>query len=144
MIINNRGKKPGKITVMKLWAQSGGRCQFAGCNRRLYKDDLTWDEFNNSNVAHIVASSPDGPRGSEYSYELSDKLDNLMLLCPSCHKLIDNDPNKYTVDLLRQMKMEQERKVQETLDSMNYPESEIVILESPIKGKISAHVDSVM
>lgn len=142
MIINNRGKNPDRITVMKLWVQSGGRCQFAGCNRRLYKDDLTWDEFNNSNVAHIVASSPDGPRGSECSYELSDKLDNLMLLCPICHKRIDNDPNKYTVDILRQMKTEQERKVQETLDSMNYPESEIVILESSIKGKISAHVDS--
>lgn len=126
---------------MKLWTVSGGRCQFAGCNCRLYKDELTWDEFNKSNVAHIVAASPDGPRGSKHSYELSDKLKNLMLLCPICHKRIDSNPEKYTVDILKKMKQDQERKVQELLDTMNYPESEIVILESPIKGKNSVHVD---
>ena len=141
LLANKRGKSPSKITLMKLWAISGGRCQFAGCNRRLYKDDLTWDEFNNSNIAHIVAASPDGPRGSELSHELSDKLENLMLLCPSCHKRIDSNPIKYTVDFLRKMKCEQERKGQDLLDSMDYPESEIVILESPIKGKIVTHVD---
>ena len=80
---NKRGKSPSKITLMKLWAISGGRCQFAGCNRRLYKDDLTWDEFNNSNIAHIVAASPDGPRGSELSHELSDReSDALMPFLP--------------------------------------------------------------
>lgn len=31
--------------------------------------------------------------------------------------------------------------MQDLLDSMDYPESEIVILESPIKGKIVTHVD---
>jgi hypothetical protein len=140
-LTNKRGKSPDKLTLMKLCAVSGGRCQFAGCNNRLFKDHLTWIEFNNSNVAHIVASSPDGPRGSENSHEQSNKLENLMLLCPSCHKRIDDNPDMYTVDVLKKMKEDQERKVQELLDTMYYPKSEIVILESPIKGKTSVHVN---
>lgn len=136
-----RGKKPSPATIMRLIAASGGHCQFEGCPCNLFKDDLTWAEFNNSNVAHIVASSPDGPRGSDDSYELSDKYENLMLMCPTHHKEIDNDTETYTVEKLRRIKQEQERRVQELLEGMNYPESEIVILESPIKGKLDVHVD---
>ena len=58
-----RGKKPTPATIMRLIAASGGHCQFAGCPCNLFKDEMTWAEFNNSNVAHIVAASPDGPRG---------------------------------------------------------------------------------
>ena len=80
MSSKSRGKRPSKETVMKLWVAAGGRCQFEGCNKRLYCDDLTWEEFNRSNVSHIIASSPDGPRGSEDSGIMSDKFENLMLL----------------------------------------------------------------
>ena len=138
---NGRGKSPGRVTIMRLIAASGGHCQFEGCPCNLFRDDLTWAEFNNSNVAHIVASSPDGPRGSEDSYRLSDKYENLMLLCPTHHNEIDNDTETYTVEKLLKMKQEQELRVQELLEGMNYPESEIVILESPIKGKCDVHVD---
>lgn len=138
---NNRGKKPTTTTVLQLFAASGGRCQFEGCNCNLFKDKITWTKFNNSNVAHIVASSPDGPRGSEKSFYLSDKIENLMLLCPTHHKEIDADTKTFTVEKLKQIKQRQEQKVQEMLEGMNYPEAEIVILESPIKGKYEVHVD---
>lgn len=137
----NRGPAPSPTTIMKLVVASGGRCQFEGCNRNLFRDDITWKEFNNSNIAHIVASSPDGPRGSEKSHELSDKLENLMLMCPTHHKEIDSDVDIYTVEKLTEIKQKQEQKVQELLDGMNFPDSEIVILESPIKGKTDVHVD---
>jgi len=39
------------------------------------------------------------------------------------------------------MKGLQEQKVQELLEGMNYPETEIVILESPIKGEQTVKVD---
>lgn len=138
---NGRGKSPGRVTIMRLIAASGGHCQFEGCPCNLFKDKLTWAELNNSNVAHIVASSPDGPRGSEDSYRLSDKYENLMLVCPTHHKEIDTDTETYTVERLMKMKQEQELRVEELLEGMNYPESEIVILESPIKGKFDVHVD---
>lgn len=136
-----RGNRPSNSTISNLWVMAGGRCQFDGCNCKLFRDDLTWNKFNGSNVAHIVASSPDGPRGNEDSNKLSDKLENLMLLCPTHHKEIDTFVEKYSVEMLTDMKKRQERKVQELLDGMNYKESEIIILESPIKGNINSHVD---
>lgn len=136
-----RGKSPAPATIMKLIAAAGGHCQFEGCPCNLFKDELTWAEFNNSNVAHIVASSPNGPRGSEESYDLSDKIENLMLLCPTHHKEIDTDTETYTVEKLTKIKQRQEQKVQELLEGMNYPEAEIVILSSPIKGKYAVHID---
>lgn len=136
-----RGKNPSKTTVCKLWLMAGGRCQFPGCNRNLMQDDITWQQFNGANIAHIVASSPDGPRGSEESYDLSDKLENLMLLCPTHHKEVDEDVEQYTVEHLKEIKRLQEQNVQELLEGMNYPESEIIVLESPIKGKKNVHVD---
>lgn len=141
MSSKSRGKRPSKETVMKLWVAAGGRCQFEGCNKRLYCDDLTWEEFNRSNVSHIIASSPDGPRGSEDSGIMSDKFENLMLLCPTHHKEIDSNVEKYNVESLKKMKGLQEQKVQELLEGMNYPETEIVILESPIKGEQTVKVD---
>lgn len=136
-----RGKNPSRATVCKLWLMAGGRCQFPGCNHNLMQDTITWQQINVANVAHIVASSPDGPRGSEESYDLSDKLENLMLLCLPHHKVVDEDVTEYTVERLKEIKRLQEQKVQELLEGMNYPESEIVVLESPIKGEINVHVD---
>lgn len=65
-------------------------CQFQGCNKRLFYDNISLSEFNNSFVAHIVPASPDGPRGDNIkSYILSDKIENLMLMCSDHHSLID-------------------------------------------------------
>lgn len=136
-----RAKKPSKQTICKLWTMAGGRCQFPGCNQNLMQDNLTWKQFNGANIAHIIAESPNGPRGSEKSYELSDKIENLMLLCPTHHKEIDVNEALYTVEILREIKNNQEQKVQELLEGMNYPESEIVFLESPIKSKNVIHID---
>ena len=141
MASNSRGKRPNRETVMKLWLAAGGRCQFEGCNKRLYCDDLTWEEFNGSNIAHIIASSPDGPRGNAKSNVMSDNIENLMLLCPMHHKEIDSVIEKFGEEYLKEMKKTQEQKVQELLEGMNYPETEIVILESPIKGFQKVAVD---
>ena len=112
----NRGKDPKQLTKLILCAKAGGRCQFEGCNKRLFVDGITLKEINNSNIAHIVASAPDGPRGNENSYELSDKLDNLMLMCQEHHKLIDGNPEHYTIQILKNMKNHQERKIEEMLE----------------------------
>lgn len=137
-----RGKSPSQKTILALWTASGGRCQFEGCNCKVFRDDITGEEFNAANVAHIIASSENGPRGSIASGNLSDNVENLMLLCPVHHKEIDTFVERYSVSYLLEMKQRQERKVQELLDCMYYPEAEIVVLESPIKGQIPVHVDS--
>ena len=73
---SNRGKRTSEKTKMLLIARAGGRCQFKGCNRDLFIDEFTLEKFNFSNMAHIIASSPNGPRGNDDSHKLSDDLDN--------------------------------------------------------------------
>ena len=73
-----------------LWGKAGGRCQYRGCNKPLWKDPLTQREFNNAYLAHIVADTPGGPRGDQVlSPQLAAELSNVMLLCDSHHRLID-------------------------------------------------------
>ena len=96
-------KKIKELTKLQLIANAGGRCQFPGCNKKLFIDGITLKEFNNSNIAHIIAASQDGARGNEMSYEYSDKLENLMLMCLDHHKLIDDNPEEYTVEKLYEM-----------------------------------------
>lgn len=94
-----------------LWFAAHGRCEFAGCNKVLFEHGITMDKCNISNYAHIIGDSPNGPRGGSMSKELAKDISNLMLLCPECHKLIDSDEEKYTVELLREMKREHEERI---------------------------------
>lgn len=60
-----------------LCSKSAGMCEFEGCNKRLFFDGITLSKFNNAYVAHIIASSAEGPRGDKtLSPLLSDKLEN--------------------------------------------------------------------
>ena len=137
---NNRGHAPSHKTVSILIARAGGRCQFENCNKNVFLDEVTLDDTNDSNVAHIIASSPDGPRGSKtQSFEMSDKIENLMLMCLDHHHLIDEKGQEhiYTVERLRAMKASQEERVQKLMDNLNADVTTMLHLNSPIKGKQS-------
>src|SRR5438270_9524221 len=47
----------------ELWTCAAGRCEFAGCNRPLYRSPITNERVNISEKAHIYAFSKRGPRG---------------------------------------------------------------------------------
>jgi hypothetical protein len=74
-----------------IWARAAGHCQYPGCNDSLIGDLVSGTEDANFGlVAHIVASTPGGPRGDPVrSPALADDPANLMLLCYRHHKLID-------------------------------------------------------
>ena len=133
---SKRGKNPSHLTVHMLCAAAAGRCEFEGCNKPLFRDAITLGTFNNSNVAHIIASSPDGPRGDpELSAKLSDSLDNLMLLCLDHHDLIDTHVDDYPIEKLQLMKKKHEDNIRQLCDSMSLSETELVLFMSPIKNK---------
>ena len=52
---NKRGNAPSPTTKMILFAKSGGRCKFKGCNKYLLRDDITSEEFNDANRYGIFA-----------------------------------------------------------------------------------------
>ncbi|WP_407640099.1 HNH endonuclease [Amycolatopsis azurea] len=49
-------------------------------------------------VAHIQSLSPFGPRFGPVGGR--DVVENLIVLCPSCHRLIDSDVASYSVERL--------------------------------------------
>lgn len=104
---------------LQLWVKSAGRCEFKGCNTPVWYNGLTLSEGNFAEVAHIIGSSQDGPRGTEESEGLQKDFSNLMLLCQRCHKEIDDHSEKYPIQLLRLWKQEHEDRIE---IQTSYPE----------------------
>jgi hypothetical protein len=104
---------PEKVRL-RLWGKAGGRCEYDGCNERLWLDSLTQVEFNTAYIAHIIADSPDGPRGDKVlSPKLKADLSNLMLLCDRHHRLIDKEQVKeHTVERLLETKRRHEDRME--------------------------------
>lgn len=117
-----------------LWAISGGRCQYRGCNKILYSDILTMKNFNQSYIAHIVADSPNGPRGcNERSNLLANEISNLMLLCDTHHRLIDiDDEEGHSEELLQEMKKEHENRIEIVTDISVNMSSHILIYKANV------------
>lgn len=100
-------------TRLILWARSAGRCHL--CNRDLIGDLMTGNvDLVRGLVAHIVAESPDGPRGDKFrSPLLVDDVNNLMLMCHGHHREIDDREtrHKYPVERLLAMKAAHEHRI---------------------------------
>jgi hypothetical protein len=102
-----------------LWGVSAGRCEFEGCNRPLWKNDLTQDVRSLGDKAHIRAFSPSGPRRDNGTDTGGlNEIANLMLLCLPCHRTIDSadGPAKFTDERLRAMKAAHEARISAACD----------------------------
>lgn len=90
-----------------LFAHSGNCCAFDGCTNPIFEDDGTLT----GECCHIEAASEKGPRyNSKQSNEERNGYNNLIMLCSRHHKIIDSDPNKYTVEYLKELKSKHEKK----------------------------------
>ncbi|MFE0752020.1 HNH endonuclease signature motif containing protein [Gordonia sp. NPDC058843] len=105
------------VTARKLlWGRSGSRCAYPSCRTELaHTSDLTGSSVILGEEAHIVARSEDGPRGKEPFEGDRDSYENLILMCPTHHTLIDSVEEDYPAASLSQMKTDQETWVQESL-----------------------------
>jgi hypothetical protein len=66
--------------------------------------------------AHIVARSPDGPRGGQLDPAALDEYDNLILVCKTHHKVVDDQHETFTADFLRTLKRVHEQWVRDRLE----------------------------
>lgn len=127
-----------------LWLKAAGRCEFRGCNKCLWQDDLTKNPCNLANIAHIVSDSPNGPRGDKTrSPLLADKIENLMLLCPDHHNLVDSNAyvSKYPVEILQDMKNAHERRIALVTSLQEEREIHTIVYSSKI-GSTSPLIDA--
>lgn len=111
---NKRGTIPLK-DIKLLYGRARGLCSFEDCH-----EDLSLYGGSDKQIgemAHIIASSPKFARGdSKYPKDKLDKYENLILVCPKCHAKIDTDEEKYTVEVLHQIKTKHEKWAKEQLD----------------------------
>lgn len=104
-------------THKMLWGRGGNRCAWEDCRR-----ELVWDESGSADPAivgdeaHIVARQRRGPRGrDDVPLKERDGYPNLILLCKVHHKLIDDQPERYSKEWLLALKERHEEWVRSTL-----------------------------
>lgn len=98
-----------------LWGKAAGRCEFAGCNKPLWKSSVTQESVNIAQKAHIYSFSSRGPRGNEnLAASAINDIGNLMLVCHECHQKLDarQDGGRYTAELLQQWKQTHEQRIE--------------------------------
>jgi hypothetical protein len=103
------------------------RCSNPNCRRATSGPRNEISKAVNIGVAaHITAAAPGGPR---YDPTLSEAershADNGIWLCQNCAKLIDNDPLRFHVNLLREWKTSSEKQADNALTGDSSSESEI-------------------
>ena len=93
---------PRQPTVKRLFALSGNRCAFPDCPTRLVDQDTGTIL---GEICHIKGEKPTAARyDPDQDNEARHGFDNLILMCRNHHKIIDDNPEKYTVADLVEMK----------------------------------------
>lgn len=93
--------KPSEQTIKKLFALSGNNCAYPSCGLPVVESGGTLT----AQICHIKAQSKGGPRFDPMqSEEERQGFANLILLCGQHHKVIDDQLDIYTVDVLQGMK----------------------------------------
>ncbi len=98
-----------------LWGRAGNRCALPSCRCDLMPrvDDATGAALEGAGVivgeeAHIRSGKPGGPRFDQ-AHANVDGYENLILLCPTHHALVDkNGGEGWTVERLQRLKAEHE------------------------------------
>lgn len=100
-----------------LWGKAAGCCEL--CSSPVYEESLLRHQGNYSNIAHINAASPGGPRyDARQTPQERGAADNLMLLCRACHKLIDDNPDDFSASMLRAAKADREQAIASLMEGL--------------------------
>jgi hypothetical protein len=95
---------PDGLTKLHLFADSGGFCQKPDCLRPLFVD-LPNQPVHIAEIAHIFAATDGGPRSmANLSPAQRSDYQNLILLCPTSHTIIDKAPTDYPDTLIQEWK----------------------------------------
>lgn len=120
-----------------LWGKSGNKC--AMCRHTLVFDSTQMD--NESIVGeecHIISGANKGPRSNpDFPKDKIDDVSNLILLCRVHHKQIDDQVETYTPELLRTIKNNHEKWVEDKLkDHPEIPKVQIKRTKEEIPEKL--------
>jgi hypothetical protein len=124
----------GEADKLVLCGAAAGRCSM--CNDVVIHHHLTGDAGNFSQAAHIWAFSETGPRGNSPGRpEDPDTIENLIFLCAKCHKLVDDHPEEYPVQLLIQIRTEHVDRVRYLTDCIPAQKTDVITLSAKVGGQ---------
>ena len=112
---------PGITDIKKLFARSGNRCAFPKCCASMVVDQTSIGE-----ICHIKGEKPTSKRYDPSQTNLErHAYDNLILMCPNHHTVIDDDDEAYTVEHLRKIKASHEAQATPIADAEAVTAAEI-------------------
>lgn len=116
-----RGRSITRDTERQLWAASAGFCERPVCMQYLFHAGDNGKTVTLGQLAHVVAASLGGPRADLAADEqLLASFDNLILLCPTCHYLVDHAEEEHPVDVLNRWKRNRQERVRTALRVRKY------------------------
>lgn len=122
------------LDKLTLWSKCAGRCEM--CNKLLYINDLSQNSVNLGQFAHVIGHSDLAARANkEIAREFRDSIDNIMLLCHSCHKDIDDNEDLYPEDVLFEIKKDFEDKIESQTAPTSENRRKILIFTAPIGNR---------
>ncbi|MFC0426481.1 HNH endonuclease [Chryseobacterium scophthalmum] len=107
----SRGKaNPDNFTKVKLFANSGGYCQRPECNEPLFKT-FKEKEIHIAEIAHIISVNKGARKDDSLTDIEKGDYDNLILLCPNCHTIIDKNEDDFPKQLINTWKRNHEESI---------------------------------
>lgn len=98
--------------IRKLWASSGGYCAKPDCHADLFPFFKNGEITNIEELAHIIGKRVKGPRGiNPLPLNNRDESKNILLLCPTCHTIIDKNPKLFPVNKIIEWKKNHEASI---------------------------------
>lgn len=100
--------------ISLLWGRAAGHCSYPGCAEDCSVYLKKTGHTILGEMAHVIARSAAGPRGAA-SVANRDGYENLILLCPTHHTLVDKAPADFPAEELTRWKAEHEARVSAAL-----------------------------
>jgi hypothetical protein len=97
----------------RLFAFSGNQCAFPGCSNTVTDQVAPGEQpVTIAQRAHIVGVGHQGPRSKATPLANDiDAVENLLLLCGDHHRIVDNNPRIFSVEVLAKYKADHEAKM---------------------------------
>ena len=139
-------RKYPPVDMKLLYGNAAGLCAYPNCPASCLVESTEKDDAKNiGEISHIVAHNDGGPRSDpDFPMDKRDCYANWILLCPTHHKLVDVQPNTFTVADLKQWKTAHEQRVRELtrreISNVTFAELEIVckaVLSQPLESDTS-------
>lgn len=108
---------PSQKTIKKISILSGNTCAFPKCTMSLVDEE---SGSITAQICHIKAKNSGGARyDSTQTNQERDAFENLILMCPVHHKVIDDDEESYPVERLEKIKANHESRIPESSEQGN-------------------------